>query len=88
MSSGGFGAEQPINEQVRAIALQMKGSIEAKLGMSFSNYQPTGYQTQVVAGTNYRIKITVDGKMHVCADIYEPLPGSGDNLSLSDASIA
>lgn len=58
MLCGGLapGLQQP-TPQVTALANKHRAEAEAALGRSFTSWQPVGFTTQVVAGTNYFIKV-------------------------------
>jgi len=59
----------------------LKGDIEAQAGGVFETFDPVSYSSQVVAGTNYFVKIDV-GSSHIHARIYKPLPHTGAAPSL------
>lgn len=86
MKTGGFTDSKPINDEVREIADNIKPEIENKLNVSYETYEPIAYKTQVVAGTNYLIKIKVGEGKYIHAKIYKTLPHAGSKLSLSDVS--
>jgi len=73
---------QPVNDEVRNIANQVKGAIETKLGKTFDHYEPETFTTQVVAGVNYFIKINVGNGEYVHARVYKDLQG---HISLNNA---
>jgi len=73
---------QPVNDEVRNIANQVKGALETKLGKTFSQYDPESFTTQVVAGINYFIKINVGNGEYVHARVYKDLQG---HVSLNNA---
>ena len=54
---GAFGEEKPVTEQVESLAHALKAAVEAKLGRAFATWTPISYAHQVVAGTNYRVKV-------------------------------
>ena len=85
--SGGYTSENPMDEEVRSLVMSQKYQIEAQVGKSFSIFVPVSYQTQVVAGINYRVRIAVDGGKNVYTTIYQALPCAGGSLSVSGASI-
>lgn len=80
---GGLKPAQPVTDDVKQIALQVKGDVESKSGSSFSTFVPTEFSSQVrswhksnqkvVAGTNYFVKIDVGGGSFVHARIYKDL---------------
>ena len=76
MSCGGFGDYKPIDETAKAMANVFKAEIEGKINehKPFTVFEPTEFKTQVVRGTNYVIKIKVDGDKFIEAKIYKDLP--------------
>ncbi|CAH1264047.1 Hypp2821 [Branchiostoma lanceolatum] len=62
---GGFGESVSFSETQRAFsACQVfRGQVEDRLnhGKPFDNYKPLSYQAQLVAGTNYKIRVDVSG---------------------------
>ena len=74
MLSGGFGDVQECDEEIKIIALNMKDKVENTLGETFEVFEPILYTSQVVAGTNYNIKVHVGNERFVHIKIYVPLP--------------
>ncbi|XP_066301408.1 uncharacterized protein [Branchiostoma lanceolatum] len=62
---GGFGESVSFSDTERAFsACQVfRGQVEDRLnhGKPFDNYKPLSYQAQLVAGTNYKIRVDVSG---------------------------
>ncbi|CAH1238860.1 Hypp5652 [Branchiostoma lanceolatum] len=62
---GGFGEAVSFSDTERAFsACQVfRGQVEDRLnhGKRFDNYKPLSYQAQLVAGTNYKIRVDVSG---------------------------
>jgi len=56
---------------------QLKESIESKANRQFSTFDPVQVATQVVAGTNYFVKIEVGSGEHIHARIFRSLPHAG-----------
>jgi len=88
MMAGGFTEAQEMNEEVAAIAVGLKGEIQENLGQEFETFEPLSYMSQVVAGTNYMIKIQVGEGSYVHAKVHEPLPHKNEAPRLMEASIA
>jgi len=52
----------------------IRGHLESQVGSNFSEYVPVEVRKQVVAGTNFFVKIHVGGGDHVHVRIFRPLP--------------
>ena len=75
MICGGFGKEaKDADDQVKALALEMKPQVEKALGETYSTFEAVKYTTQVVAGTNYKIKVKVGDEKYVHIKVFVPLP--------------
>ncbi|XP_064627376.1 cystatin-A-like [Lineus longissimus] len=73
---GGFNEWKAIDEYTNDLAEEMKSDVQAKAGKTYSMYEPIQYKTQVVAGTNYDIKIQVSWNpvKFIIIRIFKPLP--------------
>ena len=71
--AGGFGATREATADEQAILDIVRPEIEARLSKQFSVFQAVSFQTQVVAGVNYIMKVKIDDEFaHV--KIAKPLP--------------
>ena len=71
---GGFGDAQEAEDNVKALAKGMKEKAEAALGETYGEFEAVKFKTQVVAGTNYLIKVKVGGDKYVHLKVHVPLP--------------
>ena len=84
MLCGAPTAAQPGNADVQAIADQIKGAAEASLGATYTKFNVHSYTSQVVAGTNYHLKVEVDnGFIH--AKVFQSMPHEGSTVTLNSA---
>eukprot|EP00826_Nyctotherus_ovalis_P051843 TRINITY_DN6501_c0_g1_i7.p1 TRINITY_DN6501_c0_g1~~TRINITY_DN6501_c0_g1_i7.p1 ORF type:complete len:106 (-),score=28.97 TRINITY_DN6501_c0_g1_i7:45-362(-) len=83
---GGYTGDKPMDNEVRSMTLSQKEQIESKLNTSFSVFNPLSYQTQVVAGINYKVKVDVGEGKEISVVIFKALPCYGGNLEVSKAS--
>ncbi|KYQ99748.1 cystatin A2 [Tieghemostelium lacteum] len=66
MSIGGLSKLKPADDQVREVLTKVKGQVEAKLAREYCIFDAISYKSQVVAGTNFFIKVkTNDGYIHL-----------------------
>lgn len=71
MKCGGLSDAKEITEQVKTFALNVKQNVEEKEGCVFEKYEPDSYKSQVVAGTNYFVKVLVDNDKCIHVRIYD-----------------
>ena len=74
MMCGGFGNTRPADDTAKAIAKEMKPKVEQALGTTFSQFEAVSFTTQVVAGTNYKIKVSVGDGKYIHIKVHVPLP--------------
>jgi len=83
---GGFGDSKEIDEDTTTLCNGLRDAIQTKLSTTFTVWKPETFQTQVVAGVNYLIKIQVDGGKSISVKIFKPLPHTGSPATLISAS--
>jgi len=77
MMCGGFSTDaKPAEAKHQNMADGVKSAVEAKTNQSFAMFKVISFKSQVVAGTNYLMKIQVseadEGCIHI--KIFQPLP--------------
>eukprot|EP01138_Halocafeteria_seosinensis_P002286 gb/GECG01002340.1/.p1 GENE.gb/GECG01002340.1/~~gb/GECG01002340.1/.p1 ORF type:complete len:104 (+),score=22.56 gb/GECG01002340.1/:1-312(+) len=81
---GGFGQAKPADDEVRGHfeTDEMKRSVQEKLGKNVDKLEVVEYKTQVVAGTNFRVKARVNDAEHVAIHAFRALPHEGGNVEV------
>ena len=82
MMCGGFGSSRPADDNVKAMATEMKPKVEQALGKTYTQFEAVSFTTQVVAGTNYKIKVKVGDEDYVHIKVFVPLPCNGTEKQL------
>ena len=70
---GSFNNAKEATEEVKALAKGMKEQVEKQLGQTFDKFDAVVFSTQVVAGTNYLIKVQVGEEKFVHIKVHVPL---------------
>ncbi|XP_049421891.1 cystatin-B-like [Epinephelus fuscoguttatus] len=84
MLCGGTGPAADATEEIQKLCDEVKPSAEAKAGKTYEIFTAKSYTSQVVAGTNYFIKVHVGGDEHVHLRVFKPLACNGGGPELSD----
>ena len=69
---GGTGEEKVASEEVQSLLESVKADIVAKLGSEPAQFTATHFKTQVVAGTNYFIRVLLGDDKLSLIHISEP----------------
>ena len=83
---GGFGGAKNADNNVQALVDSHKSDVESKLNEKFDTFEAVSYKTQVVAGTNYLVKVKVGDNKYVHIKIWKRLPHEGETTELTEAS--
>ena len=70
---GSFNNAKEATEEVQTLAKGMKDQVEKQLGQTFDKFDAVVFSTQVVAGTNYLIKVQVGEEKFVHIKVHVPL---------------
>lgn len=76
MMVGSFKEAKEASPELKEWAKKFKVQVENKLNKKFDSFEALQYTTQVVAGTNYRIKYQVGSDQYIHVKVHKPLPTS------------
>lgn len=71
---GGFNAESGLEEDEFAMVCSLQDAVVAQLGAAVTHFTPVAVRKQVVAGTNYWVKVQVGESNFIHVKIFKPLP--------------
>ncbi|KAI7813447.1 putative cystatin-B-like [Triplophysa rosa] len=82
---GGYGEEIDLHSEIQGICEKVKPNVEKKADQKFHTFIPLSFIQQIVAGTNYIIKVYVghagaDECIHV--KVFQALSGNGGKLAV------
>ena len=84
MMCGGYTEQKPITPEVAEMVNSMKTKIEANMNAQYSEFEAVSYSSQVVAGTNFNVKVKVGADSHIQVTIFRPLPCNGTELEVTN----
>jgi len=74
---GGFNAESGLSEDEFAMVCSLQDQVVAQHGSAVTHFTPVAVRKQVVAGTNYWVKVQVGEGNYIHVKIFKPLPHTG-----------
>jgi cystatin-A/B len=80
---GGYSSEYNATPEIQDIINQVKPSVESQIG-DLGPYQAVKYTSQLVEGTNYKVKVLIGDNKYIHLEIYEPLDYPDESLLLTD----
>jgi len=73
---------KPADAEIQKICDKLKPDVESKAGKKFNDFTALNYHSQVVAGTNYFVKVHTGNDECVHLRIFRPLPHTHEEPSL------
>ncbi|XP_062984966.1 cystatin-A [Elgaria multicarinata webbii] len=83
MKCGGTTEAKPATAETQQLAQEVKAQVEEKEGKSFEVFIAVEFKTQMVAGTNYFIKVHVGNEEYLHVRIFKSLPHEKKPLTLT-----
>ncbi|XP_069133945.1 cystatin-A1-like [Argopecten irradians] len=80
---GGAGQVQPADAEIQLLVHNLKASVEEKSNARYEEFEAVSYRSQVVAGTNYFIKVKVGNDQYIHMKVFKPLPYTKDPATLT-----
>ncbi|KAM4048189.1 leukocyte cysteine proteinase inhibitor 1-like [Anomaloglossus baeobatrachus] len=74
---GGFGDEKPATDEVQDACDKIKTQFMKETGANATEFKAVVYKSQVVAGKNYLVKVSIGGCHFYHVKIFVPLPHAG-----------
>ena len=74
---GAYGGARSLTADEQAMVDGLKSRIQSEANDTFTKFNPVAIVSQVVAGTNYKVKIEVGDNEYIHVLIYKPLPYTG-----------
>ena len=69
-----------LTQEQLTIVNGLRPQVEQMAGKEFAHYYPVGIKSQVVAGTNFFVKIQVTETEYIHVKIFRPLPHSDEEI--------
>lgn len=83
MNCGGFTPTSEPNDKVQLILNSIKDSFENETNTTYDIFSVHSYKTQIVAGTNYLVKVHLGCDSYAHLKIYQSLPHKNENPIVS-----
>lgn len=81
---GGTSEVKPADTEVQLLCDQLRKKVEGKAGKEFQEFTAVSYTTQVVAGTNFFVKVHVGNEEFAHVRIFRPLPHVNEMPTVHD----
>ncbi|ELV10333.1 cystatin-B [Tupaia chinensis] len=82
MLCGGTSDTKPATAETQDLVDQVKHELEEKENKKFPVFKATSFKSQVVAGTNYFVKVHVGGEEFIHVRLFQSLPHENKPVAL------
>ena len=86
MKCGGKAEARDADESIISMCNSLKSNIESKANTTYSTFEPIKYRSQVVAGSNYYVKIKIDNDSFIHVRIFKALPCYGGEFQVNEVT--
>ena len=86
MMCGGKGQVNQANDEIVEIVNNVRSQVESQTNSTYTVYEPVSFRSQVVAGTNFFVKVRVDGDQYIHLRIFRALPCNGGSLEVNQVT--
>ena len=87
MLAGGWKADSALTEEEYHMVTGLQQHVQEKAGREFAHFHPVAIKKQVVAGTNYMVKVQVSDDHYAHVKIFKPLPHTGQPAEVKEVHV-
>lgn len=77
INAGGWTDAQAANAEIQELINQVNEAVQEQENFPLAPYDAISFISQIVAGTNYIVKVQVNTDEFIHIRIFQPLPGNG-----------
>lgn len=77
INAGGWTDAQAANAEIQELINQVNEAVQEQENFPLAPYDAISFISQIVAGTNYIVKVQVNTDELIHIRIFQPLPGNG-----------
>lgn len=75
---GSFKEVKDAEPELKEWSKKFKKQVEMRTNKEYDTFEAVKYTTQVVAGTNYKLKVHCGGDKYLHVKVHKPLPNSNE----------
>lgn len=87
MLAGGWKESSGLTEEQYTMVTELRHAVQEKAGKEFAHFNPVAIRSQVVAGTNFFVKIQVSESEYVHVKIFRPLPHTNQGPQVNEVHL-